>query len=94
VGEWSRKSFFLEVTLSSGQVEWSASLGSHSFEVHSFEQFQRMLHFGGWCRTIISIRNGLDFLGFDFMALNQIVNMSPNGLRRGVANQDKIITEP
>jgi hypothetical protein len=56
VGEWSRKSFFLEVTLSSGQVEWFASSGSHSFEVHSCEQFQRMVHFGGWCRTIISIR--------------------------------------
>jgi hypothetical protein len=42
--------------MSSGQVEWSASLGSHSFEVHNCEQFRRMVHFGGWCRTNISIR--------------------------------------
>jgi hypothetical protein len=34
------QSFFLAVTLSSGQVEWSASLGNHSFEVHSCEQFR------------------------------------------------------
>jgi hypothetical protein len=51
---------FLAVTLSSGQVEWFASSGSHSFEVHSCEQCQRMVRFGGWCRTIISIRNGSD----------------------------------
>jgi hypothetical protein len=50
------QSFFLAVTLSSGQVEWSASSGSHSFEVHSCEQFRRMVCFGGWCRTVISIR--------------------------------------
>jgi hypothetical protein len=50
------KSFFLAFTLSSGQVEWSALSGSHSFEVNSCEQFQRMVRFGGWCRTIISIR--------------------------------------
>jgi hypothetical protein len=49
-------SFFLAVTLSSGQVEWSASSGNHSFEVHSCEQFRRMVCFGGWCRTVISIR--------------------------------------
>jgi hypothetical protein len=53
-------SFFLAVTLSSGQVEWSASPGSHSFEVHSCEQFRRMVCFGGWCRTIISLGNGSD----------------------------------
>jgi hypothetical protein len=52
------QSFFLAVTLSSGQVEWSASSGSHSFEVHSCEQFRRMVRFGGWCRTVISIGNG------------------------------------
>jgi hypothetical protein len=52
------QSFFLAVTLSSGQVEWSASAGSHSFEVHSCEQFRRMAGFGGWCRTVISIGNG------------------------------------
>jgi hypothetical protein len=34
-----RQSFFLAVTLSSGQVEWSASPGNHSFEVQSCEQF-------------------------------------------------------
>jgi hypothetical protein len=39
------QSFFLAVTLSSGQVEWSASSGIHSFKVHSCEQFQRMVHF-------------------------------------------------
>jgi hypothetical protein len=54
------QSFFLEVTLSSGQVEWSASPGNHSFEVHSCEQFRRMVRFGGWCKTIISIGNGTD----------------------------------
>jgi hypothetical protein len=50
------QSLFLEVTLSSGQVEWSTSPSSHSFKVHICEQFRRMVHFGGWCRTIISIR--------------------------------------
>jgi hypothetical protein len=50
------QSFFLEVTLSSGQVEWSASSGNHSFKVHSCEQFRRMVRFGGWCKTVISIR--------------------------------------
>jgi hypothetical protein len=50
--------------MSSGQVEWSASSGSHSFEVHSCEQFRRMVHFGGWYRTVISIRkwSGQSFL--------------------------------
>jgi hypothetical protein len=46
----------LALTLSSGQVEWFASSGSHSFEVHSCEQFRRMACFGGWCKTVISIR--------------------------------------
>jgi hypothetical protein len=54
------QSFFLIVTLSSGQEDWSASLDSHSFEAHSCEQFQRMVRFGGWCRTIISLGNGPD----------------------------------
>jgi hypothetical protein len=36
-------SFFLAVTLSSGQVEWSASSSNHSFEVHSCEQFRRIV---------------------------------------------------
>jgi hypothetical protein len=31
--------FFLAVTLISSQVEWSTSLGNHSFEVQSCEQF-------------------------------------------------------
>jgi hypothetical protein len=31
------------VTLNSGQEEWSASLGSHSFEVHSCESFRIMV---------------------------------------------------
>jgi hypothetical protein len=38
------QSFFLEVTLSSGQVECSASPGSQSFKVKICEQFQRMVH--------------------------------------------------
>jgi hypothetical protein len=54
------QSFFLRITLSSGQEEWSASSGSHSFKVHSCEQFQRMVRFGGWCRTVISLGNGPD----------------------------------
>jgi hypothetical protein len=44
MGSGLGQSFFLAVTLSSGQVEWSASLGSHSFEVHSCEQFQGIIH--------------------------------------------------
>jgi hypothetical protein len=39
------QSFFLAVTSSSGQAEWSASPGSHSFEVHSCEQFRRMVRY-------------------------------------------------
>jgi hypothetical protein len=54
------QSFFLMITLSSGQEDWSASSDSHSFEAHSCEQFQRMVRFGGWCRTIISLGNGPD----------------------------------
>jgi hypothetical protein len=54
------QSFLLVVTLSSGQVEWLASSGSHYFKVHSCEQFRRMVRFGGWCRTMISIGNGPD----------------------------------
>jgi hypothetical protein len=53
-------SFFLAFTLSSGQVEWPASLGNHSFEFNSCEQFRRMVCFGGWCRIVISIGNGPD----------------------------------
>jgi hypothetical protein len=40
------------------QEEWPTSLDNHSFEAHSCEQFRRMVHFGGWCRTIISLGNG------------------------------------
>jgi hypothetical protein len=29
---------------------------SHYFKVHSCEKFRIMVHFEGWCRTIISIR--------------------------------------
>jgi hypothetical protein len=43
MGSGLGQSFFLAVTLSSGQVEWSASPGSHSFEVHSCEQFRRIV---------------------------------------------------
>jgi hypothetical protein len=48
------------VTLISGQVEWPTSSGSHSFEFHSCEKFQRMVYFGGWCRIVISSGNGPD----------------------------------
>jgi hypothetical protein len=34
------KYFFLEVTHSSGQEEWSASSDNHSFEAHSCENFE------------------------------------------------------
>jgi hypothetical protein len=44
IGSGIGQSFFLTFTLSSGQVEWSASPGSHSFKVHSCEQFQRIIH--------------------------------------------------
>jgi hypothetical protein len=52
------QSLFLTITLSSGQEDWSASSNSHSFEAHSCEQFRRMVHFGVWCRTFISLGNG------------------------------------
>jgi hypothetical protein len=50
------KSLFLRVT----QEDWLALLDSHSFEAHRCEKFRRMVHFGGWCRTIISLGNGSD----------------------------------
>jgi hypothetical protein len=59
-GDGLGQSFFLEITLGSGQVEWYTSLGSHYFEVHSCEQFQRMVRFGGWCRTVNSLGNDPD----------------------------------
>jgi hypothetical protein len=43
MGSGLGQSFFLAVTLDSGQVEWSASPGSNSFEVHICEQFQRIV---------------------------------------------------
>jgi hypothetical protein len=49
------------VTLSSGQEEWCASLDSYSFEAHSCEQFQRMVCFGGWCRIVVYLGDGLSF---------------------------------
>jgi hypothetical protein len=51
--------FSLVVTLRSGQVEWSATPDSHSFEV-VVSNFEEWYDIGGWCRTIISIRNVLD----------------------------------
>jgi hypothetical protein len=51
---------FLVVTLSSGQVEWSALSDNHSFKVHSCEKFRRMVRFGGWYRIVISKGNGQD----------------------------------
>jgi hypothetical protein len=44
MGSGLGQSFFLAVTLSSGQVEWSALPGNHSFKVHSCEQFLRIIH--------------------------------------------------
>jgi hypothetical protein len=41
------QSFFLRITLSSGQEEWSASSGSHSFKVHSCELL-RFGYLGKW----------------------------------------------
>jgi hypothetical protein len=60
IGNGLGQSLFLMVTLSSGQEDWSSSSDNHSFEAHSCEQFRRMVRFGGWCRTIISLGNGLD----------------------------------
>jgi hypothetical protein len=60
MGNGLGQSLFLTVTLSSGQEDWSASPDSHSFEAHSCEQFRRMVCFGGWCRTVISLGNGPD----------------------------------
>jgi hypothetical protein len=54
------QSIFLTVTLISCQEDWSASPGNHSFKAHSCEQFRGMVRFGGWCRTNISLGNGLD----------------------------------
>jgi hypothetical protein len=56
MGNGLKQYLFLRVT----QEDWLASPGSHSFEAHSCEQFQRMVHFGGWCRIAISLGNGLD----------------------------------
>jgi hypothetical protein len=39
MGSGLGQSFFLAVTLSSDQVEWSALPSNHSFKVHSCEQF-------------------------------------------------------
>jgi hypothetical protein len=50
------QSFFLAVTLSSGQAEWPASPSNHSFKVHSCEQFRRMVRYRKFGRTVISIR--------------------------------------
>jgi hypothetical protein len=47
MGSGIGQSFFLAVTLSTGQVEWSASPGSHSLEVQTCEQFRRIIRFGG-----------------------------------------------
>jgi hypothetical protein len=56
MGNGLGQSLFLMVS----QEVWSASQDNHSFEAHSCEHFQRMVHFGGWCRTIISLGNGPD----------------------------------
>jgi hypothetical protein len=59
MGNGLGQSLFLTVTLNSGQEDWSASSDSHSFEAQSCEKFQRMVCFGGWCKKIISLGNGL-----------------------------------
>jgi hypothetical protein len=56
MGNCLGQSLFLTVT----QEDCSASPNTHSFEAHSCEQFQRMVHFGGWCRIVISFGNGPD----------------------------------
>jgi hypothetical protein len=60
MGNGLGQSLFLTVTFISGQEDWSPSSDSHSFEAHSCEQFRRMVRFGDWCRTVISLGNGLD----------------------------------
>jgi hypothetical protein len=52
--------FFLKFTLISVHEYWSTLLDNHSFEAHSCDPFRRMVRFGGWCRTIISLGNGPD----------------------------------
>jgi hypothetical protein len=56
MGNGLGQSLFLRVN----QEDYRASLDSHSFEAHSCEKFQRMVHFGGWCRKVISLGNGSD----------------------------------
>jgi hypothetical protein len=60
IGNGLGQSLFLTVTLSSGQEDWSGSSNNHSFEVHSCEWFRRMVCFGGWCKTVISLGNDLN----------------------------------
>jgi hypothetical protein len=56
MGNGLGKSLFLRVT----QEDWPTSLDNHSFKSHNCEQFRRMVRFGGWCRTVISLGNGPD----------------------------------
>jgi hypothetical protein len=56
MGNGLGQSLFLMVN----QEDWSTSPDSHSFEDHSCEKIRRMVHFGGWCRTVISFGNGPD----------------------------------
>jgi hypothetical protein len=44
-------------------------------------------------QTCGSLQNSIMLLGLDFMPLDQIVDMSLNGLRRRVATHDKTQTE-
>jgi hypothetical protein len=44
--------------------------------------------------TCGSLWNFVMDLGFDFMLLDQIANMSLNGLRRRLATRNKTLTEP
>jgi hypothetical protein len=56
MGNGLGKSLFLMVN----QEDWSTSLDNHCFKAHSCEQFFRMVHFGGRCRTIIYLGNGME----------------------------------
>jgi hypothetical protein len=60
MGNGLGQSLFLTVSLSSVQEDWSASPDNHSFEAHSCKKFRRMVSFGRWCRTFISLGNGLN----------------------------------
>jgi hypothetical protein len=75
MGSGLGQSFFLAVTLSSGQVEWSTSSGSHSFEVHSCEKFQRIM-------PILEVDAGQTFLE-GRLILSRLHFFSVRGMAQG-----------